>query len=378
MDTALTNVASRQLAYTMALTNDTAYESSDVSVAAYSGPSSLTATKLPPAKGKPTSAKPQRPQPPSSSFSLLLFPLSCDGGKGGRMPEEDHGQHQAKQPDSVEHPGEANARQDGSAPSLEVRKAMAGKQPQTEGQGRTLLFPSLTLVFPCINPRTRNKVERDPAGSKRPGVDKRRGRPPPRLPEGERQQVARLCQVPPRTDQLRLQEPLHSDQGHKEGQQGLRDGCHCSPGGEGRGLGEEGQQERLVRELQIPHGQRRRLFPGGSPAHLPQPVGGGRRTERGGSISGRWRDQGQPHQDPLHAPGGFSPWQQQQQWQPFGREGPLPQEGEDHSLPPAHQGWGMDENHYLQAPSQFDFASCDAAVGSAAYPPALPAQFEEV
>ncbi|EJK65263.1 hypothetical protein THAOC_13898, partial [Thalassiosira oceanica] len=59
MDTTLTN-ASQQLAYTMALTNDTAHESSDVSVAAYSGPSSLTATKLPPAKGKPTSAKLQR------------------------------------------------------------------------------------------------------------------------------------------------------------------------------------------------------------------------------------------------------------------------------------------------------------------------------
>ncbi|EJK72695.1 hypothetical protein THAOC_05747, partial [Thalassiosira oceanica] len=59
MDTTLTN-ASQQLAYTMALTNDTDYENSDGSFAAYSGPSSLTATKLPPAKGKPISAKLQR------------------------------------------------------------------------------------------------------------------------------------------------------------------------------------------------------------------------------------------------------------------------------------------------------------------------------
>jgi len=67
------------------------------------------------------------------------------------------------------------------------------------------------------------------------------------------------------------------------------------------------------------------------------------------------------------------PQSQWQQWQPFGSEG---RQQEGGSLP-AHHGWGMDENHHLQAPSQFDFPSCDAA-GSEAYPPPLPTQFEEV
>ena len=64
----------------------------------------------------------------------------------------------------------------------------------------------------------------------------------------------------------------------------------------------------------------------------------------------------------------------QEQWQPVGHEG---RQKED-SLPA--QGWEMDENNsYLQqAPSQFDFASCEAVAGSEAHPPALPTQFEEV
>ena len=79
-------------------------------------------------------------------------------------------------------------------------------------------------------------------------------------------------------------------------------------------------------------------------------------------ASPSWQQQQQPHPQP-----------QQQQWQPFGSEG-RQQEGDSF---PAHHGWGMDENHYLQAPTQIDFPSCDAA-GSAAYPPPLPTQFEEV
>ena len=104
------------------------------------------------------------------------------------MPEEDHGQHQAEQPDPLERPGEANTRQDGGAPSLEVRGKTA-----TQGQASPhTLAHSLTFWFfdCCLR-----KVERDPAGQERPGVDERRGRPPARLPEGERQQVARLRQV---------------------------------------------------------------------------------------------------------------------------------------------------------------------------------------
>ena len=146
MDRALTN-ASRQMAYPLDPTNGAAYENSDDSAAAYSPFSSSAAAKPSPAKGKPTSAKLQRvtwsPEvcvvfsPCDFSFgsranllstpffflfiSLLSFSCISIYGKGGRVPEEDHGQHQAEQPDSLERPGEANTRQDGCAPSLEVR-----------------------------------------------------------------------------------------------------------------------------------------------------------------------------------------------------------------------------------------------------------------
>ena len=86
---------------------------------------------------------------------------------------------------------------------------------------------------------------------------------------------------------------------------------------------------------------------------------------------------GSPIKIPSMRWGASPPRQEQQQWQPYGHEG----RQKDDSLPA--QGWEMDENNsYLQAPSQFDFASCEAAAGSApeAYPPApaLPTQFEEV
>ncbi|EJK57264.1 hypothetical protein THAOC_22712 [Thalassiosira oceanica] len=343
MDTTLTNVASRQLAYTMALTNDTADESSDVSVAAYSGPSSLAATKLPPAKGKPTSAKLQR---------VTWSP---------------------EQSDSVERPGEANARQDGSAPSLEVRKASAG----TNKKDKEELLPLAHLGFPLhfIVRTTRWNAIR-PDRSVRAWTNDEDAHLLAFQKENGNKWLDCAKSLPGRTN-YDCKNRFTQIKGTKKASRAYATAATAHLEEKGEVWERRDSTNGLSENNRYPMDSVADSFlVAAQLTSLNQLVVAGEPREEQSQGGGEIR--GSPIKIPSMRQEASPPRQQQQQWQPFGREGPLPQEGEDYSLPPAHQGWGMDENHYLQAPSQFDFASCDAAVGSAAYPPALPTQFEEV
>ena len=205
MDTAPTD-ASRQ--YTMAPANDAPQGNS--ADGAYSVSSLTAVVKAPPAKGKPTSAKLQRvawsPQvrfccplclalakkPPSSTPSPSLFSslrppatkedeclkrIMANTKLSSRIPWSVLANWLSKYP----------ARRRRTFAGGEGRQQHKDKLPHT----RTLAHLGFLIPFLCL----RAKVERDPAGQERPGVDERRGRPPARLPEGEWQQVARLRQV---------------------------------------------------------------------------------------------------------------------------------------------------------------------------------------
>ncbi|EJK63997.1 hypothetical protein THAOC_15313 [Thalassiosira oceanica] len=324
MDTALTNVPSRQLAYTMALTNDTDYENSDGSFAAYSGPSSLAATKLPPAKGKPTSAKLQR-----VTWS----------------PEEDECLKRIM----------ANTKPSNRIPWSVLAKQMPGKT-----------AAHLRWRWNAIRPDRSVRAWTNDEDAHLLAFQKENGN----------KWLDCAKSLPGRTN-YDCKNRFSQIKGTKKASRAYATAATAHLEENGEVWERRDSTNGLSENYRYPMDSVADSFLVAAQLTSLNQVMAGEPTEEQSQCGSEIR--GSPIKIPSMRQEASPPrQQQQQQWQPFGREGPLPQEGEDYSLPPAHQGWGMDENHYLQAPSQLDFASCDAAVGSVANPPPLPTQFEEV